>query len=211
MKGVCMPTRAVLFFMVTMVCGLTVVSQAEENLYDYPDLSPYAATVIGTPIALRADLPKDIPVEQRELTVFLDRELPDILWYGETMGYSLVAQEGPAPLIFVIAGTGASYNSAKMQVLQRAFFQAGFHVLSLSSPTHPDFIVSASSTGGPGHLLEDSQDLYRVMRLVKLEIENEIEITDFHLTGYSLGAAQAAFVAKLDEEQSDFHFKNMSD
>lgn len=209
MKGVCMPTRAVLFFMVTMVCGLTVVSQAEENLYDYPDLSPYAATVIGTPIALRADLPKDIPVEQRELTVFLDRELPDILWYGETMGYSLVAQEGPAPLIFVIAGTGASYNSAKMQVLQRAFFQAGFHVLSLSSPTHPDFIVSASSTGVPGHLLEDSQDLYRVMRLVKLEIENEIEITDFHLTGYSLGAAQAAFVAKLDEEQSDFHFKKI--
>ena len=204
-----MPTRAVLFFMVTMVFGLTVVSQAEEAPYDYPNLSPYAATVVGTPIAQQADLPKDIPVEQRELTVFPDRELPDILWYGETMGYSLVAQEVPAPLIFVIAGTGASYNSAKMQILQRAFFQAGFHVLSLSSPTHPDFIVSASSTGVPGHLLEDSQDLYRVMRLAKLEIEKEIEITDFHLTGYSLGAAQAAFVAKLNEEQGDFHFKKV--
>ncbi len=122
------------------------------------------------------------------------------------MRYSLVSQEKPAPLIFVIAGTGAGYNSEKMQVLQRAFFQAGFHVLSLSSPTHPDFIVSASRTGIPGHLLEDSQDLYRVMRLAWLDIQHEIEVTEFYLTGYSLGAAQAAFVSQLDGEQDDFHF-----
>jgi len=55
-----------------------------------------------------------------------------------------VAQDSPAPLIFIIAGTGAGYNSQKMKVLQRAFFQAGFHVLALSSPTHGHFIVSAT-------------------------------------------------------------------
>ncbi len=189
-----------------MVCWFSSLSQAQEDGYDYPDVSPYAATVIGTPVALQAALPKHIPVEDRELTVFPDRELPDILWYGENMRYSLVSQEKPAPLIFIIAGTGAGYNSEKMQVLQRAFFQAGFHVLSLSSPTHPDFIVSASRTGIPGHLLEDSQDLYRVMRLAWLDIQHEIEVTEFYLTGYSLGAAQAAFVSQLDGEQEDFHF-----
>lgn len=203
--------QAGLFFFLILSSGFwfSSLSQAQETVYDYPDLSPYAATVIGTPIELQADLPKDIPLEERELTVFPDRELPDILWYGEAMRYSLVPQDKPAPLIFIIAGTGAGYNSEKMQVLQRAFFQAGFHVLSLSSPTHPDFIVSASRTGVPGHLLEDSQDLYRVMRLVRLEIEPELEITGFYLTGYSLGAAQAAFVAKLDEEQGDFNFQKV--
>ena len=206
-----MHMRVFIFFILSMACGFSALSQAQgkEAPYDYPDISPYAATVVGTPIALQADLPKNIPVEDRELTVFPDRELPDILWYGENMRYSLVAQKEPAPLIFVIAGTGAGYNSEKMQVLQRAFFQAGFHVLSLSSPTHPDFIVSASSTGIPGHLLEDSQDLYRVMRLAWLDIQTEIEVTEFYLTGYSLGAAQAAFLSQLDEEQKDFHFQKV--
>ena len=203
--------RVLFFFILSMACGFSGLSQAqgEEAPYDYPDISPYAATVVGTPVALQADLPKNIPVEERELTIFPERELPDILWYGERMRYSLVAQKEPAPLIFVIAGTGAGYNSEKMQVLQRAFFQAGFHVLSLSSPTHPDFIVSASSTGIPGHLLEDSQDLYRVMRLAWMDIQTEIQVTEFYLTGYSLGAAQAAFVSQLDEEQKDFRFQKV--
>lgn len=153
-----MYTRVLLLFMlsVTSCFSSTSYAQEQEAPYDYPDVSPYAATVIGTPVTLQAVLPKDIPVEDRELAVFPDRELPDILWYGENMRYSLVPQEKPAPLIFVITGTGAGYNSEKMQILQRAFFQAGFHVLSLSSPTHPDSIVSASHTGIPGHPLEDS-------------------------------------------------------
>ncbi len=208
-----MNSQVLLSVLLAIACWVSTlsISQAREQEapYDYPDLSPYAATVVGTPVELRADLPKKIPSEDRALEVYPDRELPDILWYGEKLRYSLVTQEKPAPLIFVIAGTGARYNSEKMQILQRAFFQAGFHVLSLSSPSHPDFIVSASSTGIPGHLLEDSQDLYRVMRLAWMDIQSEIEVTEFYLTGYSLGAAQAAFVSKLDEEQGDFHFKKV--
>ena len=204
-----MRKAVLLVFIVTMTCGLTAVGQPEEAPYDYPDLSPYAATVVGTPVALRADLPRKIPVEDLELQVFPDREPPDILWYAERLRYSLVKQDGPAPFIVVIAGTGAGYNSEKMQLLQRAFFQAGFHVLALSSPTHPNFIVSASSTGIPGHLLEDSQDLYRIMRLIWMEHREDMTVTEFYLTGYSLGAAQGAFVSKLDEEQGDFHFKKV--
>ena len=185
------------------------VTQAQGKAYDYPLTNPLAATVVGTPKAYEADLPLKIPVKVWELEVFPDRQIPDILWYDEKLRYSLVTQDGPAPLIYIIAGTGAGYNAQKMQVLQRAFFQAGFHVLSLSSPTHGNFIVSASSTGVPGHLLEDSQDLYRVMRLAWLQVQDEIEVTDFYLTGYSLGAAQAAFISKLDEEQGNFHFKKV--
>jgi len=149
-------------------------------------------------------------VEEFELTVHSEREVPDVLWYDETLRYSFVAQDGQAPLIFVIAGTGAAYNSPKMVMLQRAFYQAGFHVLCLSSPTHPSFIVAASTTGIPGHLLDDSRDLYQVMSLAWLQIQlDEIEVTDFYLTGYSLGAAQAAFVSHLDENRRLFNFKKV--
>lgn len=47
------------------------------------------------------------------------------------------------------------------------------------------------------------------MRLAWLEHQSDVQVTEFYLTGYSLGAAQAAFVSKLDEEQGDFHFKKV--
>jgi len=166
--------------------------------------------VVGTPKSLKAKVPRAIPVEELELTVHPEREVPDVLWYSQTLRYSLVAQEHASPLIFVIAGTGAAYNSPKMQMLQRAFYQAGFHVVSLSSPTHPNFIVSASTTGIPGHLLDDSRDLYQVMSLVWLQLQrDDIEVTDFYLTGYSLGAAQAAFLSHLDENRKVFNFQKV--
>ena len=203
--------KSAIIFNLFMAIGLFVppAGKTEVAAYDYPITNPLAATVVGTPQSYQADLPKKIPVKERELEVFTDREIPDILWYNRTLRYSFVAQEDPAPLIFVIAGTGASYNSPKMKVLQRALYQGGFHVLSLSSPTHPNFIASASTSGVPGHLLEDSQDLYRVMRLAWLQIREEAEVTDFHVTGYSLGAAQAAFVSRLDDEQGDFQFRKV--
>jgi len=196
----CMVLCGLIFFF-----GFTLV-----HAYDYPDFSPLAATVVGTPPNLKAPVPRDIPVEEFELTVHSEREIPDVLWYDETLRYSFAAQDGPAPLIFVIAGTGAAYNSPKMVMLQRAFYQAGFHVLSLSSPTHPSFIIAASTTGIPGHLLDDSRDVYQVMSLAWLQIQqDEIEVTDFYLTGYSLGAAQAAFVSHLDENRRLFNFKKV--
>ncbi len=185
------------------------VGWAGSDVYVYPVESPYAATVVGTPIRYKAELPEKIRVERLELTVFKDREVPDVLWYSEQLRYSLAYQKEKAPLIFVIAGTGAGYNAAKMRVLQRAFFQVGFHVIALSSPTHPNFIVSASSSGVPGHLLHDSEDLYRVMDLIWGQVQDRIEVSEFYLTGYSLGAAQAAFVSKLDEDKRLFNFRKV--
>ncbi len=198
-------------FVLLLALGLSlyVADWAQAAPYDYPVTSPYAATVVGTPQPYKAELPKKIPVKDFALTVFPDRDIPDVLWYSKALRYSLVAQNRPAPLIFVIAGTGAGYREAKMQVLQRALYQAGLHVLSLSSPTHPNFIVSASTTGIPGHLLEDSQDLYRVMELAWQQVQDRVKVTEFYVTGYSLGGAQAAVVSKLDEEQGVFGFRKV--
>ena len=93
-----------------------------------------------------------------------------------------------------------------MKVMQRAFYKAGFHVISLPSPTHSNFIVSASSTGVPGRVEDDAADLYRVMQLAYERVAERVEVTKFYLTGYSLGAWQAAFVAHLDEEAQVFDF-----
>ena len=193
-------------FLLIALWLVTGVVAADET-YGYPFDNKYIATVVGTPPEYMADLPRKIPVKNRSMTIFPDRQAPDYLWYESEMRYSYVPQKGPAPLVFLIAGTGSPYDSTKNQNMARAFYQAGFHVVSLSSPTHPNFIVSASKTGVPGHAYKDAEDLYRVMERIWDTLKDKIEVTDFYVTGYSLGGFNAAFVTLLDEQKQVFRFR----
>ena len=103
--------------------------------YGYPIADPLLATVLGTPSALRAAVPDTIDVERRSLTLFPDREIPRVLWSSKKFEYSFVAQREPAPLIFLIAGTGARFDSEKNAYLQKVLYQAGMSVVNISSPT----------------------------------------------------------------------------
>jgi hypothetical protein len=176
--------------------------------YDFPFTSPYVATVVGTPEAYRADLPQ-VTLQTRELVVFPERRTPDVFWYTNRLRFGFLPQRGPAPLAFVIAGTGAGHDAAKVRLLARMFDQLGVHVITLASPTFQNFIVNASTTGVPGLITDDAADLYRAMRLAYDQVKGEIQVTKFYLTGYSLGAAQAAFVAKLDETERAFDFQRV--
>ena len=143
------------------------------------------------------------------LKVFPDRVPPEVFWYEREFRYSLTYQKGEAPLIFVIAGTGSAFYSSSMIFFQKIFYQAGFHVICLSSPTNMNFIVTASETSLPGNIFEDARDLYRVMTMAWEQVKSRIKVSEFYLTGYSLGASEAAFVSKLDEERRVFNFKKV--
>jgi hypothetical protein len=185
------------------------ISGAPAAAYDYPVKDPYAATIAGTPTELQAELPESIDYELLSLKVFPDRPTPDVFWYQREFLYTLSYQKQEAPLIFVIAGTGSSFYSSSMIFLQKAFYKAGFHVICLSSPTQMNFVATASATCVPGNIVEDTQDLYRVMSMAWEQVKDRIKVSQFYLTGYSLGASQAAFVSKLDEEKRVFNFKKV--
>jgi pimeloyl-ACP methyl ester carboxylesterase len=182
---------------------------AFAEAYDYPYSNPYLATVMGTPDNVKAKVPETIPLKIRKLPRYEGRKIPDALWYGAQLDYSYAAQKGPAPLIFVIAGTGASHDSEKNQFLMRAFYQAGFHVVGITSPTYPTFVIAASTTMVPGEQRDDAQDIYTVMQKIWAEIGPKMKVTSFNLTGYSLGATNAAFVSLLDEDKKVFNFKKV--
>jgi ABC-type transporter lipoprotein component MlaA/pimeloyl-ACP methyl ester carboxylesterase len=190
------------------LCWIAGIGQAHaaDDSYGYPYIDPFVATVIGTPIELQAEVPERIDIIEREVTVYERRPIPEILWYGKRLRYSIAVQNQEAPLIFLVPGVGAAYNEAKNEFLQKVFFQAGFHAVCLPSSTHPNFIPAASSSGIPGHPGEDAQDLYRVMKLIIRDIRKDVAISGFHLAGYSLGAVQAAFLADLDREFGLFGF-----
>jgi hypothetical protein len=177
--------------------------------YGYPITDRFVATILGTPEGYAADLPKDIPFKKRWINIFPERHLPDLIWYGQEMIYAEVLQDRPAPLIFLIAGTGAASNGAKNYNMARAFYKAGFHVISIASPTFPNFVSAASRTGVVGHAERDAEDIYRVMEMIWKKLDGQIEATSFNLTGYSLGGFNSAYVAKLDEERKSFNFRRV--
>ncbi len=174
--------------------------------YFYPFVNAYEATVIPLPIAYQATLPDKVNSKEFKLKVFPERQTPEVFWYQDGLKCSLAKQDAQAPLIFVIAGTGASYKSANMLSLEKIFYQAGFHVIRISSPTHMNFIVNASS-GMPGNTPEDAKDLYRVMiQADAYAREKSTDISGYALTGYSLGGIESAFIAKIDETKRTFNF-----
>lgn len=187
---------------------LTPFAAAAPPPYFYPFVNPYEATVMELPKEFEVSLPKKVPLREFVVRPFPKRDIPEVFWYEKGLDCSLAYQDHKAPLLFLVAGAGSRYDVPRMQKLQKALYQAGFHVLSITSPTHMDFVVNASS-GLPGIAEDDAKDLYRVMDLAWQEVRGDIAVSDFLLAGYSLGAFDAAFVAKLDEEQRHFDFKRV--
>ncbi|NOQ80066.1 MAG: alpha/beta hydrolase [Gammaproteobacteria bacterium] len=193
---------------ILLLLNTSVAFASATTHYDYPLENPYAATILGTPKEFKAELPKynRIPYKEYSLKMPNVKTIPDVFWYHRWgLKYAVTAQNKKAPLIFAIAGTGAGHRSAKMKLFQRAFYQAGYHVVTISSPTFTNFMVNASKTAIPGNLQEDSADLYRVMQQIINE-HPKLEVTDYNLIGYSLGASQAAFVARLDDQEKAIGF-----
>ncbi|MFV0435766.1 MAG: alpha/beta hydrolase [Desulfopila sp.] len=193
----------------SLLLTLAVPCRAAERQglpYFYPYINPYEATVMETPAYLQQKLPDQVPTRVFKISPFPNRQIPDVFWYQDGLRCSLVYQKIRAPLVIVIAGTGSRFDSPKMNGLQRLLYTAGYHVLSISSPTSSEFIVNGSASMMPGDLRQDAADLYRVMEMALAEVNERVEISTISLLGYSLGATQAAFVAKRDEDQKAFGF-----
>ncbi|MDA8427805.1 MAG: alpha/beta hydrolase [Geobacteraceae bacterium] len=188
---------------------LPMPSFAADGGYGYPIPGTYEATIMGTPAALMPTLPAHVRTRQLVLDVFPDREKPPVFFYDEGLHCTFAYQTHKAPLVFLIGGAGASDQADRLITMMKALYQAGFHVITLPSPTHANFIISASKSSIPGDLTEDANDLYRAMETAWNKVKGDIEVSEFELGGYSLGASQAAFVAKLDEDRRVFNFRKV--
>ncbi len=197
-----------LFIAFISLLSVAACFAAEDN-YGYPIPGSYEATILGTPAKLMPEFPATIHTRQLVLNIFPERRIPPVFFYDKGLRCTFAYQDRKAPLVFLIAGAGSSDRSSKLMSMMRAFYQAGFHVITLPSPSHANFIISASQSRIPGDLTEDAADLYRAMETAWKQVEGDIEVSSFHLCGYSMGGSQAAFVAKLDDELHLFNFRKV--
>ena len=165
------------------------------------DSAALRATVFGTPPQDIAPLPDKVPLLEMDLDLPWRRPIPAVFWFDKRLRVWLSAQEKPAPLAIVISGTGSDGNTAKLATLRAVLYGAGYHVLTMPSPTFPGFIVSASSTGVAGDLTQDGKDLYAAMGVIIAHLPRKVKITDIDVLGYSLGGANAAIVKSIDEKE----------
>ena len=154
--------------------------------------------MFGTPPQDIAPLPDTVPLLEIDVALPWARPVPQIFWFDKRLRVWFSAQEKPAPLAIVISGTGSDGNTAKLSMLRAVLYGAGYHVLTVPSPTFPGFIVSASSTGVAGDLMQDGQDLYAALVEIVAHLPRKVRITDVDVLGYSLGGANAAIVKSID-------------
>ena len=177
--------------------------------YRYPIENPYAATIIGLPAELKQTPAAPIEVKEEHLTLFKDRKIPEGFWYEQELRYGTILHKKPAPLLYIIAGTGSDHRSSNMVALGQVFYQAGYHVVLLPSSTHPNFIITASETFVPGRLTQSAEDMYRVIKRIDADIAKKNRVQDRFLMGYSLGALDSAFTAHLDDQEKAINFKRV--
>ena len=188
---------------------LSAAYAAAEPEYGYPIAGAYEATILGTPAELMPKFPVKMRVKQLVLDVIPGRKKPPVFYYDAGLRSTFAWQREKAPLVFLIAGTGASDRGDLLMSMMKSLYLAGFHVITLPSPSNANFIISASGSSIPGDMAEDSADLYLAMQTAWDQVKDEIEVSSFNLSGLSLGALQAAFVAKLDDEQKIFNFRKV--
>jgi hypothetical protein len=165
------------------------------------DSAALRATVFGTPPQDRAPMPNRVPLAEINIAMPWTRPVPEVLWFDRRLRVWFSAQDKPAPLAIVIAGTGSDGNTSKLSILRGALYGAGYHVLTMPSPTFTGFIVSASSTGVAGDLMQDGADLYSAMQQIVAHLPRKVRITEVDVLGYSLGGANAAMVKSIDAKE----------
>ena len=197
--------------LVLLVCGMafTGFAAADDFEYDYALSDPFAATVIGTPTKKRASFNEFIVPEEMQLRIRPKKYIPSVFWYSEQLRFGVAMQDRPAPLAFLIAGTGSNHHAGNMSLLANAIYEAGAHVVTLPSPTHPNFIVAASRFSIPGRPAYDVADLFDVFERVAESLAEDHEITGYYMAGYSLGAFHAALVAAEDARRHQFDFEKV--
>jgi hypothetical protein len=188
------------FIALTAVCLSWSSVHAEGYKYPYHD--PYLATVLGA--VLNADgLTPGLKRQVVHVSGLPGRnELPTLEGRGD-LGVALYRQSQPAPLLFILPGTGSSPYFGLATYFAKLFHEEGSHVVILPSPMSWNFALAASRSGAPGYTPEDARDLYEAMQriLAVLHAQYDIKITRTNFMGMSLGALEGAYLSLIDADE----------
>lgn len=183
-------------------------SSFNSYAYEYKIKDSYVSTIFGTSEENKADI-KSAPFEAGLLTLDKSKQVPDNFWFNKDLRYAKAIRKEHAPLAFLIAGTGGNHISPKIKLMANILYSEGYSVITLPSPSHSNFIVSASSDSAVGSIEKDSKDLKKVVKEITRDIiqNDDAKITSYVVGGYSLGAAHSAFLSYYADIDKNYPIK----
>ena len=190
------------FLLIVLTALCLSWSSAEADDYKYPFHDPYVATI--TSAILNSDALSHRPKrEVIHLPGLADRSDVPLLEGRGGLSVALYRQNRPAPLLFILSGTGTNPYFGVATYFAGLFYQDGSHVVILPSPMSWNFALASSRSGAPGYAPEDARDLYTAMQILlpMLRIQHGLEITDINFLGASLGALEGAYLSVIDADE----------
>ncbi len=155
--------------------------------------------------------PVDESFERLFIEIRPDRRNIPLLDGRNKIPIGLFAQTGPAPLAFVVAGTGGSALSGTSLFLAGLLKHMGYHVVTLPNPMNWRYVLGVSETAAPGFLPNDAKEYYEFMGKVAAYLRDTqgLPITSYSLVGYSYGGLMSGFLAKEDGINHKFDFQKI--
>ena len=166
--------------------------------YPYKD-NAIMATVMGTPSSQWYKLKKGKAPKVKKFKAI--KKVPEILRQWSDYEYGVWTQKNDAPLMILVSGTGSLYNSGLTMYMANVFYDRGYNVIALSSPTTMPYIVSQSKNNYAGYIKDESTHMYELIAAAVLkEKADGMKVTKTHIGGYSLGGFQSLLIQELDSK-----------
>ena len=166
--------------------------------YPYKD-NAIMATVMGTPSSQWYKLKKGKAPKVKKFKTI--KKVPEILRQWSDYEYGVWTQKNTAPLMILVSGTGSLYNSGLTMYMANVFYDRGYNVIALSSPTTMPYIVSQSKNNYAGYIKDESTHMYELIATaVSREKAEGMKVTKTHIGGYSLGGFQSLLIHELDSK-----------
>ena len=188
---------AVTFFSIIGFGKEVDVSQIAVD-YPYKD-NAIMATVMGTPGSQWYKFKKGKAPKVKKFKAI--KKVPEILRQWSDYEYGVWTQKNDAPLMILVSGTGSLYNSGLTMYMANVFYDRGYNVIALSSPTTMPYIVSQSKNNYAGYIKDESTHMYELIAAAVLkEKADGMKVTKTHIGGYSLGGFQSLLIQELDSK-----------
>jgi len=116
---------------------------------------------------------------------------------GKEMPYSFRLQDGAAPLVIVVPGTGTHRLGSAALTLAEMAWKRGFSVALVSNSMNFEFMETAATVSVPGHAPMDARDLHAALHAVTWDLDQRApgRVLGRAYMGYSLGAFHGFFLA----------------
>lgn len=178
-----------------------------EN-YTYPNLDSYTSTLasvsVATPSGAKWTEIKMYPIKRKVNRV---KAFIKVRLYRPETSQACSKKS----LVYLHAGIGSSASAGTANFYAKKLADNCHHVLILPSIFTKHFIRAVSRTGVVGDAENDMEDYYTFMIYAKnyLQKYNQLTFDSVSMTGYSLGAISAAFLAHIDYQKQDLNFKKV--